>query len=463
MTLSKEQILKETGYSSIEQYMQDKTDTTKKVNKLFVGKKPGMVEMSADECKKMCEKANIEYLSGYESRVLSMTTTNESPDRYGDIVVAKGAKLDNYKKNPVIQFAHDYKLPPVGASINIWIDKQNKSVPAYGLFMDERVDDSGRSATIFKMAKNGFMKASSIGFNPIKYIIPENKEEAEKMGLGKYGVKFTEWDYLEWSIVPVPANPEALQNMFKSIVPRNIAKDFGEDDINVMEKYKFFENEEAVQVFKDVIKGKDFSKIRNFSFNIDETKKDFGEKAEIKPYPNEHACRLKEPDEFKEDSFRRTNGGTIYGSIDVPESVSIIWGKLKEDESDNMVPQALRFPKDKWTAEEAKKWVEENNIKYIKFEPAVEEQGQSLSPENTEGTNIYINLGNAIMQLEGIKQEMENFNQYIKNILERFDAILNMSNPPENSKGNDVNKGKEESGLYSELLSNELDNFKIED
>lgn len=90
------------------------------------------------------------------------------------------------------------------------------------------------------------------------------------------------------------------------------------------------------------------------------------------PYPNEHAARLQDPKKFDPKAYRRSNGGTIYGKIKVPVTIAIIWGKLKgkAKPSDKPIPQSLRFPTKSWTADKAKKWLKDNNIKYILFEPA---------------------------------------------------------------------------------------------
>jgi len=91
-----------------------------------------------------------------------------------------------------------------------------------------------------------------------------------------------------------------------------------------------------------------------------------------KPYPNEHSARLQDPDKFDPKSFRRTKGGTIYGSKKVPSTVAIIWGKLKEKAkpSDKPIPQALRFLTKDWTVTKAKKWLSDNSIKFDSFESA---------------------------------------------------------------------------------------------
>jgi len=97
------------------------------------------------------------------------------------------------------------------------------------------------------------------------------------------------------------------------------------------------------------------------------------------PYPNEHSARLRNPDEC--DKFRRVNGGTIYGKIEVPASISIIWGHLKGAGEKAWQPQALRFPKSEWTAAAAKKWLADHDIKHT-FEPASEEANEM--PENLQ-------------------------------------------------------------------------------
>jgi hypothetical protein len=60
------------------------------------------------------------------------------------------------------------------------------------------------------------------------------------------------------------------------------------------------------------------------------------------PYPNEHACRLREPGDFQPDSFRRVSRDHEGKRYDV------IVGKLTGETS--MTEQAYRYPKTVWTA-----------------------------------------------------------------------------------------------------------------
>ena len=171
-------------------------------------------KIDSEECAALCKAVNLEYLPGYESRVLEYIITNESTDRYGDIVRASGVRWENYMKNPVMLFAHDYPALPVGNTIKIWHEASDNSVRALGLFFDDRVDPTGRSETVYRFASSGAMKGCSVGFMPIEAYRPKTATERNTLGLGEYGVEFRKTDLLEFSPCSVPANPEALRKSF---------------------------------------------------------------------------------------------------------------------------------------------------------------------------------------------------------------------------------------------------------
>lgn len=79
------------------------------------------------------------------------------------------------------------------------------------------------------------------------------------------------------------------------------------------------------------------------------------------PYPNEHAARIKSPALFEKESFRRKS---------IQSGISLILGKLKRQSS--MTAQAYRFSKSTFSADEAKKWLKDHDIKYISFEAAIQ-------------------------------------------------------------------------------------------
>ena len=76
-----------------------------------------------------------------------------------------------------------------------------------------------------------------------------------------------------------------------------------------------------------------------------------------RPYPNEHAARLKDPDQY--DSLRRVNDEGGPG-------IDFIYG-IKEGESEI---QAIRFRSSQYSPAEARAWLAEHGFDPIEFEEA---------------------------------------------------------------------------------------------
>jgi len=94
-----------------------------------------------------------------------------------------------------------------------------------------------------------------------------------------------------------------------------------------------------------------------------------------KPYPNEHAARMNDPDKYGK--IRRQNDK--FG-----EGIHAIFGVLEDGKTE---VQAIRFDSSKFSEEEAREWLEEHKYKPAKFEPAKEEkksvkQGRVISHSN---------------------------------------------------------------------------------
>jgi phage head maturation protease len=141
-----------------------------------------------------------------EAGIYEALITTESPDRMGDVVRASGAKIDNYLKNPVVLFAHDYSDLPVAKTIGLEI------IPQLGIRAMFQFPEKGtyeKADTVRQLWAGGFLNATSIGFMPVKSI---------NLTDDAWGPKdFTEWELLEFSIVPVPANADALRLAIKSL------------------------------------------------------------------------------------------------------------------------------------------------------------------------------------------------------------------------------------------------------
>ena len=55
-----------------------------------------------------------------DNKLVAVITTGDR-DRDGDIIDPTGAVIDNYLKNPVIMFAHDYWSLPIGKASSVKI------------------------------------------------------------------------------------------------------------------------------------------------------------------------------------------------------------------------------------------------------------------------------------------------------------------------------------------------------
>jgi HK97 family phage prohead protease len=147
-----------------------------------------------------------------EAGIFDVNITTEAVDRMGDIVRAAGGKLENYLKNPVVLWAHDYATPPVARALSLEVTP-GEGIKAQFQFAEWGVSEL--SDTVRRLWASKFLNATSIGFIPIKSMNLDDKA-------GPWGPKeFVEWELLEFSIVPVPANQEALSNAIKSLVTKS--------------------------------------------------------------------------------------------------------------------------------------------------------------------------------------------------------------------------------------------------
>jgi hypothetical protein len=112
--------------------------------------------------------------------------------------------------------------------------------------------------------------------------------------------------------------------------------------------------------------------------------------AELKPYPNEHACRLADPGDF--DKFARKN---CFRKVS-EKCVDYIFG-IKDDKSK---VQALRFNKDVWDASAAKSVCERVGGSFEAAKPSKAEDPPAETP-NTEPTKLEVDFSAEIVRLNG--------------------------------------------------------------
>jgi len=128
-----------------------------------------------------------------------------SVDRDRDRVMPGGAKVDNYLRNPVVQWGHNYRDPwaTVGKTNSL-----NVSPDSIEVDFDLRpaANDHDPQNIVLLLWNGGWVNTSSIGFIP---------KAGKPNDVG--GTDFSEWELLEWSLVPIPANQDALRLAIKGL------------------------------------------------------------------------------------------------------------------------------------------------------------------------------------------------------------------------------------------------------
>lgn len=234
-----------------------------------------------------------------EQAVITTITTG-AVDRDMEIVDPSGAVLDDYLKNPVVMFGHDYHQLPIGK--NLWVKQDGNK-----LIAKTQYANTPFAQEVYNYRKGGFPLAQSIGFIPMKWEdLGDESDERKTTGARR---KYTAWKLLEYSDVPVPSNPEAIAiAVAKGLVP---------GDKSIVEKPGWDETDEYIR------------------------------------------HRVREPGQFRDDTFR-----TVTVKRDKPRVMSIMGKlKSNEGKDDDpMTVQNVMFPKaDDWTMESAKSWMSEHS------------------------------------------------------------------------------------------------------
>ena len=119
-----------------------------------------------------------------------------------------GLQFDNYRRNPVVMWAHDAvgRSPsgglPIGRTLSI------DRAPDGGIVAEfEFLDDDPFAQRIRNAWDKGFLQAASISWLPL-----------ESRPAANGGLRDIRSELLEWSIVSVPADPDALRESHRRML-----------------------------------------------------------------------------------------------------------------------------------------------------------------------------------------------------------------------------------------------------
>jgi hypothetical protein len=315
-----------------------------------------------------------------DQRKLVMIGTTETKDRDKDIIKVNGWQLDNYRKNPVFLWSHNYGSVPLARAEKVIKRRDPVRMDFHLLFPTKGLYPF--ADMILELYAEKIINASSVGFIPLEWEINPEDEKEESWRRGKI---YTKQELLELSGCAVPSNPDAIQDAlktFKSIgrdvlslsltdwtdllmgksklpVPNkkdDVLEELEDKDMEIQDESSSTfvqvseeiaplekEGEKPVEV---VLPNEELIPVESLKEGeVEFEEKDFITKEDVlKPYPNEHACRLKSPDGF--DKFARKNCHMKHDD----KCIDIIFG-IKEGKSSI---QAMRYPKSAWKASDAK-------------------------------------------------------------------------------------------------------------
>jgi phage head maturation protease len=143
---------------------------------------------------------------GDGERQKKFTISTGAVDRDNDTISVKGWKLDNYTRSPVVFYNHETYMFPIGKTVQIGIEK-NALVATVEFVPASVPGGAGENAeTVFQLVDGGFLCAASVGFMPLEYATAKDRMDDDDWWPA---LDFTSQELMEWSIVTIPANPEA--------------------------------------------------------------------------------------------------------------------------------------------------------------------------------------------------------------------------------------------------------------
>lgn len=132
--------------------------------------------------------------------------SDDTRDRYGDIIEASGWQLGAFRRNPICLYGHQGDRLPIGR----WENVRVVANQLLGTLKLAKAGTSGFIDAIRELIKQRILNAVSVGFRDFK----SEPIDADKPWSG---TRYLKQELLECSVVSVPANPSAvIQRALKS-------------------------------------------------------------------------------------------------------------------------------------------------------------------------------------------------------------------------------------------------------
>ncbi len=149
-----------------------------------------------------------------ETRTVEFIISSSARDRHDSILNMKGWQLDNFNRNPIVGYQHNV----YGGNMCLAANPDDVLGPGRAFLEDDKLigevtfetkDINPQAEKIFRKVLNGTLRATSVGFLEVG-------QGKTKKTLDDHGnvidevYHFAGQELLEFSIVNIPSNPEAV-------------------------------------------------------------------------------------------------------------------------------------------------------------------------------------------------------------------------------------------------------------
>lgn len=150
-------------------------------------------------------------------RIVHAVINTKSIDSYDTVVMPRGVRLERFRKNPQVLWNHDINWP-IGRGLVDTISVTEDRIELDYQFYDfsnvpHRGPLAGLVEDLWHLVKNSNLIGYSVGFMPLR--VSESKTED-----GTPVVVYDEWELFEFSLTPIPANPDTLAKAPTDVVQR---------------------------------------------------------------------------------------------------------------------------------------------------------------------------------------------------------------------------------------------------
>jgi phage head maturation protease len=171
--------------------------------------------------------------------------STESVDRESDVIQLDGWDLGDFDNGAgTVLFSHDASNA-VADPVKTWVGQNAlRSIARF-----PTADVSEFANMIGRMVADGIIKGASVGFIPLQWAVNEERSK----GLGKAAIDFIKQKLIEWSVTPLPANPEALAEAAKSkLYNLKLLYDWAEKHLSADNWSLAVEREDVVAITKSL-------------------------------------------------------------------------------------------------------------------------------------------------------------------------------------------------------------------